>query len=1077
MKKLKKVVIALTTLALAAAMGFGSLTTVFAANLFGGTDTTNTINFKTTAEFGEEITLPAPAGVALTVKAPNGKELNDIVTVGSEAKFVAKMVGYYEVAYENSNGSKYNQFKILVSLNDEWVIRLVDNKGVDVSATIPTYAKKSTTDKITLPAAEAVVYDEDGEVEKTETTVDVSVTAPDGTAATLSTNNDGLKQFAPEQQGKYFVRYSYRYSSNSSYALTKDFTIQVQTSFEDKEIPKLSINNPNASSNINVAYTLPKASATDNFDTNVQISVKVVDPDGEDVKVATVDEETDYATGVTTDNVVFDNNSNLKFYPTKTGIYRVTYVGTDDSGNASVSHSYSIDIVDKLSPVITVDESTIPYTWGTTVKYGDATNPSTLTGAALDVVFPYPSVIDNSGTVSSIGFKLKKGDVTILSFTNIKEQNGTSNVSGAYTFDDEDGLSFNFGTYETTNERYGEYTATYTADDNSPSSVEASKSYTITYTNTVSDFKKPVVSVADFPSYITIDETDFTTYTIPTVSLLEEVSKTRTKLDLVLKVYTGATSVDYKVEQGDKLEFNSSLELYNIATKAVEAVTLSGVTSIELAITAKDHATNVGTASYTAQIINKADYAAAKYAISALSVITVNPTQKAEVILGDFNITQASGNAVNFDYVGFQVVVTDPSGNVIGNSSADVIFKNTKLFNENKIVVKNFTFTPAKSGDYLITVKAFDLAGNAAIVSEKVTVAPKGGTSFETDNTSAEINWPTTLQQGKVFTMDKLTAYTLDNNGDRVYQEVVIHVEGGLYEMSARQFTSYQAGDYRISYSANGLPHNSFTVKVDDTTAPEIKVLGSIPAYSAINATPVVLPEAVAIALTGYKMHDDYTGTTQRAYTVEVLDKNNEVVEQTTDSNGNLTFIPTIDGKYTITYTVYGNGQSSNSNPTFVFTMYAGDIVAPDFTVTAPSAVKSTWKIGDYFTFSSVTVPNTEYTGSENTEILYTKTIISPDGTSYVVSGKGESYRTKTANSSNVKGFEMTQAGTYKVTYEVQDKAGNVSVQKYTITVAPSNNASKISTAVVSTVLVILGVLLLVGVGVYLWRGRPVKED
>jgi hypothetical protein len=72
--------------------------------------------------------------------------------------------------------------------------------------------------------------------------------------------------------------------------------------------------------------------------------------------------------------------------------------------------------------------------------------------------------------------------------------------------------------------------------------------------------------------------------------------------------------------------------------------------------------------------------------------------------------------------------------------------------------------------------------------------------------------------------------------------------------------------------------------------------------------------------------------------------------------------------------------------------------------------------------------------------------------------------------------FTLDEAGKYTVRYEVIDEAGNSAVKEFEITVTGKSSGSGISLAALSTILIIVGVLLIAGVVVYLFRFRKVKK-
>ena len=66
-------------------------------------------------------------------------------------------------------------------------------------------------------------------------------------------------------------------------------------------------------------------------------------------------------------------------------------------------------------------------------------------------------------------------------------------------------------------------------------------------------------------------------------------------------------------------------------------------------------------------------------------------------------------------------------------------------------------------------------------------------------------------------------------------------------------------------------------------------------------------------------------------------------------------------------------------------------------------------------------------------------------------------------------------SGDYTVEITVEDEAHNKSVLKYTITVGAATPGTPTSLTMLSTVLIIVGVLLILGVVVYLIRFRKRK--
>lgn len=72
--------------------------------------------------------------------------------------------------------------------------------------------------------------------------------------------------------------------------------------------------------------------------------------------------------------------------------------------------------------------------------------------------------------------------------------------------------------------------------------------------------------------------------------------------------------------------------------------------------------------------------------------------------------------------------------------------------------------------------------------------------------------------------------------------------------------------------------------------------------------------------------------------------------------------------------------------------------------------------------------------------------------------------------------YTLKDAGTYTLTYTVEDEAGNVYTKEFKITVT-GEGKTPFNYQILSTVLIITAVVLIVGVGVYFFRFRKIKES
>ncbi|MDR3317882.1 MAG: hypothetical protein LBS99_00400, partial [Clostridiales bacterium] len=380
MKKLKKLTLLITAAVLAMSCALGSLSLFVSAAQNASSSYTAFGNLPGIVDIGDEITLPAALNALVT--DPFGKT----VTVTAH-KFTPALVGYYSIDFYGPDNFVYKGYKINVTATDAQLT--VAFNGAD----IPSYADIGAS--FTLPAASMVVYDDDGELDVDATdeanadfTISVKITDPNGASVTI-TDFSATQTLAVK--GTYFVRYIAALSG-TTVKLTKDFTVKVQEGFEDKEKPVLSVLNVPTEGNYNVKVTLPKATATDNFDENVKITVKVTNPDGTEVK--TVNDDDPKALVLGTDAVKFDNDKTMSFYPwatdtsAATGTYKVTYTANDDvykSGEPQnkVVSSFDIIVSDKKAPTIEIEDNVIPTSWAGSVIAIDPLNPTDTDGKQL----------------------------------------------------------------------------------------------------------------------------------------------------------------------------------------------------------------------------------------------------------------------------------------------------------------------------------------------------------------------------------------------------------------------------------------------------------------------------------------------------------------------------------------------------------------------------------------------------------------------------------------------------------------------------------------------------------------------
>lgn len=409
MKKFKRLCMSLIIMMLTVAMVVGTMSfSAFALNVGEPQEImTHNVQIVSKVKYNTPFDVPAGAtGVTVTVTAPNGV-VSDRPTDG---KVLANQVGTYTVTYSVASGDKnYTyDFSVRCYVEKEYSINVFGG-----GASVPTYM--ATGKEIFLPEASLVYTDDDGEL-KTETAT-VKVKTSDKTEDLEFVANSGYK-YTPADPGNVYVTYYAYLGEGGTHVYTKNFVIKVQDNFKDEQKPTLSVVNVSTNASLNRKLTLPRATATDNFDTNVAINITVTDPDGNEVTDVNVNEDGYAEVKEGASKVVFDNDKVTSFYPTKIGKYKVTYEAVDDDGNKSATHNYTVEVSDTTAPVFkSIDEHAIPTSWGLAVTSNNETVSHT-------IKFPTPVVVDNAGAEDiTVALKVTDSeDNTVISFTNILDE-------------------------------------------------------------------------------------------------------------------------------------------------------------------------------------------------------------------------------------------------------------------------------------------------------------------------------------------------------------------------------------------------------------------------------------------------------------------------------------------------------------------------------------------------------------------------------------------------------------------------------------------------------------------------------
>ena len=1151
MKRLKGICLAVLTVVLSVAMLMGTLTlSAFAADNISNitTNETNPATFAKRVKYG--VATDKFKG-ATKIVTPNGTEIKK-EDAADFASYTPMQLGVYTVYY----GDNYS-YNVSCYLTGEYELR-VENNGADIATYTEVTTDAATENNLTLPKAAVWFKGEDADDFKELTAdnvkdltglsafpaIDVSIIGPQNFSASDLQGKTGVKL---TKLGTYTVRYSARVGgANGTKYLSKDYTAKVQAAgtVNDTAIPSLSVVNVPSTLSLNTKVTLPKATATDNYDENVKVTVKVEvydkDFNGGDYRPvrepAAIDEKTGYAKGEGTAEVQFDNEYNLSFYPVLDSTYRITYQAIDDKGNktADTGYVFTATASDRTAPVLQkIDDWQIPGTWGMkmvrNVKEGET--PDTDGGKIVTIEnptlsFPVPEYEDNSGkenVLVSVEIKDTTNNYTVARFENIfdKTAEDAAGDNAKYAYDatkasngiydpyindaenaEKPAIEFkefalNFELYQKalrkklgndTVSAAGNYTVTYRAQDKTPNIV--TKTYDIVLQETYTDTDAPNISDLNWGDNYLVFTDEEESFTIPT----PELSDSDSNLQVVYKLFAGSSDTGIEVKGGETatLQLVESVPTLTVKGEKGEAdktlTFASGVTTLEYAITATDDAGNVTVKTngenrgatedaddVTIDIVTTEDLQdieglhANKITFTPATLPTNGMVPGVSTPVGDIEVTLTEGYRA---YHGFEISLYTVDGSETKEWKNGFVSLET-YYTDGKLHIDHISFAAPKVDKVIMYVRIYDVAGRSFTFSKDFavdTTTSGGDGSIQSAlniGTSGNVYTSYILKNREV----KESALGSDYKGtaENKLNYIKRKIEGtGKFSLTGGYlFTAYNAGTFTFgeyyyagSEGANEIwkpidKSGSYDWTVTETSTPVWQMQGVMPTYTPLKAdaqgeTPavsgeVVLPHVVASSefanakITLSVEFSPANGSTRNLTVAKDAQDTAKDVKMYADNHehaGQYYFTATQDGTYTVKYTAtYGD----NAHIEQTFTIRAGDITAPSFTVSgthAPTATENS-----RFKFNAINALTDE---QETANLRYTKTLEAPDGsTVFTVEGTGESYRTATVPSGNENknGYKFTKTGVYTVRYKVADRAGNESVTTYTITVTEDTDS------------------------------------
>ena len=1021
MKKTAKFFMALGCMTLASGLVLPTLGNVAYADPDPAYDYTTTVEqaqiqgFATDYVIGEDegkIKVTKPATCEVRVLDPSNRK----VTLDADG-FVPTMVGDYRVIYFMTSGSTEYVLseKVIKVTKSGFYFEFPEN----TNRIIPSEMNIEISDKIKEKGFDGTILLPMPEVISSKTkkkvdgaTVAVSVQKPSGSTATVSAENT----FKPDKTGEYIFTYTYTLAGGTV-AAQKQFSLNVNTTYKNDYTLNYSFNSTKPTTAVlGVETKLPTVSGT-NKETGEKVDVY-------------------YTISITKGGV--DKSSMLKdgvFTPTEKGDYVVKYTIKNVFGTEAESFSFTIkDVKDTKDPVVyygklegekIVDQShTVPSKFG-----------------LENIVLPAIYATDNSGEAITYKREIYRIKTYTLDQGTIGSEDSKKPVILNYnenTFADKANISnyviFNYydnnlnvdGKEEAF--KSGIYTISYTAIDSSKN--DTTKSYTMELVD------------AYTPS---TPEIDFGTVLPKQVKLGEEIS---------FEKPTATDSNDDRMvvrtffkQAGETETELTELESGKYTIKTTKAGTL------EIRVETKNDDGAIGTMTKTIEVLDITDTTLPSLVGTPEDYDDMNDIndQFSEIALPTMTFTDDK-----VDYLSVVIKVYDKDGKSVAVSGK----KLEKVTGGLK--VSGAKFKASKSGNYRVSYVVTDIAGNTFLYTFKTnevraTVAPTIVKPIFDDSVQ-------TLELGESLTLPIPSIKNGDGEevNDPDYTVEVVSAEGEYEPIILGKFRPLTTGKFVIQYTVRdgSLETKSalYTIDVVNTLAPTIA--NEFKEFEKLEKNASMSIPRVNVSTNGVndvdwsksKIEVLYNGS---VYKTLELDKTYDTQDAENEAY-NYTFRR--DGTYTIKYTVV---DTVGNTATKSFAVKVGDTEKP--TLELDSSIDfSDRKTGSILVIdpAKITVKDNVDTGINLFDDL--KIVVKNTTT-------GEEISNKFTNSTRVEGYEynLSEVGTYQVTFTLTDEAGNVTTLVKEFAVTAEGADKEFPTEVVGIILLVLAILILGGVVAY----------
>lgn len=1022
MKKTAKFFMALGCMTLASGLVLPTLGNVAYADPDPAYDYTTTVEqaqiqgFATDYVIGEDegkIKVTKPATCEVRVLDPSNRK----VTLDADG-FVPTMVGDYRVIYFMTSGSTEYVLseKVIKVTKSGYYFEFPEN----TNRIIPSEMNIEISDKIKEKGFDGTILLPMPEVISSKTkkkvdgaTVAVSVQKPSGSTATVSAENT----FKPDKTGEYIFTYTYTLAGGTV-AAQKQFSLNVNTTYKNDYTLNYSFNSTKPTTAVlGVETKLPTVSGT-NKETGEKVDVY-------------------YTISITKGGV--DKSSMLKdgvFTPTEKGDYVVKYTIKNVFGTEAESFSFTIkDVKDTKDPVVyygkLVDGEIVDQSHTVPSKFG-----------LENIVLPAIYATDNSGEAITYKREIYRIKTFTLDQGTIGSEDSKKPVILNYnenTFADKANISnyviFNYydnnfnvdGKEEAF--KSGIYTISYTAVDSSKN--DTTKSYTMELVD------------AYTPS---TPEIDFGTVLPKQVKLGEEIS---------FEKPTATDSNDDRMvvrtsfKQAGETDWTELTELESgkYTIKTTKAGTL------EIKVETKNDDGAIGTMTKTIEVLDITDTTLPSLVGTPEDYDDMNDIndQFSEITLPTMTFTDDK-----VDYLSVVIKVYDKDGKSVAVSGK----KLEKVTGGLK--VSGAKFKASKSGNYRVSYVVTDIAGNTFLYTFKTnevraTVAPTIVKPIFDESVQ-------TLELGESLTLPIPSIKNGDGEevNDPDYTVEVVSAEGEYEPIILGKFRPLTTGKFVIQYTVRdgSLETKSalYTIDVVNTLAPTIA--NEFKEFEKLEKNASMSIPRVNVSTNGVndvdwsksKIEVLYNGS---VYKTLELDKTYDTQDAENEAY-NYTFRR--DGTYTIKYTVV---DTVGNTATKSFAVKVGDTEKPTL------ELDSSIDFSDRKTGSTLVIDPAKITVKDNVDtginIFDDLKIVVKNTTT------GEEISNKFTNSTRVEGYEynLSEVGTYQVTFTLTDEAGNVTTLVKEFAVTAEGADKEFPTEVLGIILLVLAILILGGVVAY----------